>query len=655
MATFPIADQVGRVLGARYRLLRPLGMGASARVYVAEDVNLRRRVAIKVLHPALAGDSAFLRRFRAEARIVAALRHPNILRVYDWGEDDDSPYLVTELLEGGSLRALLDADHLLSPAQAAKVGADVARALAHAHRRGLVHRDIKPANLLFDDEGRVSVADFGVARALAEASWTEPAGAVLGTARYAAPEQARGQVLDDRADVYSLAVVLVEATTGEVPFVADTTIATLMARLDRPLPVPPSLGPLAPVLAAAGEPQPADRLDATHLAAELDRVAALLPPASALPLVGSGMGATIDLDRDPTLVVAAGDRDPTLAVAGPTMGAGSPTAEASPPSPAATAGEAPPAPAAPAGGRPAVTEGKGARRRWKWAAVGLVALLLAGGGAGAAVIALQPPPLRPVPRLTGDTVSQATGALGRRHLRLAVAGRRYDQVVAAGRVIAQTPAGGQLRQGKAVAVTMSLGPPPVPVPSLAGDTQARATAALGAAHLAVGRVTPQASTTVAQGVVISWSPAGRTVPQGTHVDLVVSSGLPYVTVPTLSGTAASSYAGARSALAGAGLAAAESYAYSTTVPANAVVTTSPGPGASLRLHSTVTVVVSKGPPVLPVPDVTGQSVAAATQTLTADGFSVSGVSGNPTATVTGTNPAIGTVLQKGSSIQLITG
>src|SRR5215472_17434 len=162
MATSRIADSVGRVLGDRYRLTRPLGVGASAHVYVADDVSLRRRVAIKVLHPALASDEAFLRRFRAEAQVVASLRHPGILTVYDWGEDDGSPYLVMELLEGGSLRALLDRGYLLSPAQAAAIGAEAARALDYAHRRGLVHRDIKPANLIFDDEGRVRVADFGV-------------------------------------------------------------------------------------------------------------------------------------------------------------------------------------------------------------------------------------------------------------------------------------------------------------------------------------------------------------------------------------------------------------------------------------------------------------------------------------------------------------
>src|SRR5580692_3213413 len=251
-----ISDSIGRVLGKRYRLLSALGTGASAHVYLAEDVSLQRHVAVKVLQPGLATDEAFLKRFRAEARSVASLNHPHVLRVFDWGDDTDGPYLVLEYLGGGSLRDLLDRDIRLSLSQAAQLGTEVAQGLAYAHLRGLVHRDIKPANLLFDEEGRVRVADFGVARALAEAAWTEPAGAMIGTARYISPEAAEGKPVDGRADVYSLALVLYEAVTGTVPFVTDTTMGTLAARLD-----------------AAG------------LAARLGALAAALPTPAPLPLV----------------------------------------------------------------------------------------------------------------------------------------------------------------------------------------------------------------------------------------------------------------------------------------------------------------------------------------------------------------------------------
>ena len=247
-----MSDQLGRVLGGRFRLVAPIGAGASAMVFLADDTRLRRRVAVKVLHAALAHDEAFLRRFRTEAQAAAALNHPHVLSVYDWGEDDGTVYLVTEYLDGGSLRAMLDGGGLLTPSQTLMIGLEAARGLDFAHRRGFVHRDIKPANLLFDGEGRLRIADFGLARALAEAAWTEPAGSMVGTARYASPEQARGEKVDGKSDIYSLSLVLIEAVTGRVPFAADTTIATLMARVEAPVEVPAELGEIRPVLSWAG-------------------------------------------------------------------------------------------------------------------------------------------------------------------------------------------------------------------------------------------------------------------------------------------------------------------------------------------------------------------------------------------------------------------
>jgi serine/threonine-protein kinase len=283
-------ELIGRVLGGRYRLVTPVGTGASATVYLAEDVQLKRRVAAKVLHPSLAADPTFLRRFRAEAQAAAALNHPNIVAVFDWGEDTGIPYLVTEYLGGGSLRAMLDRGRLLSPSQALMVGLEAARGLDFAHRRGLVHRDVKPANLLFGEDARLRIADFGLARAIAEAAWTEPDGVVLGTARYASPEQAKGQPVDGKTDVYSLALSLVEAVTGSVPFAADTTVATLMNRLDKRLPVSADLGPLAAVLERAGRPDPAERFDAGELGRALVGAAEKLPRPKPLPIVTTAVG-----------------------------------------------------------------------------------------------------------------------------------------------------------------------------------------------------------------------------------------------------------------------------------------------------------------------------------------------------------------------------
>ena len=170
MARSMVSDLAGRVLAGRYLLHSAIGTGASGRVYVAEDTRLRRRVAVKVLHAALAEDRAFLRRFRAEAQVAASLHHPHIVTVHDWGEDE-VPFMVLELLEGGSLRSMLDQPTLLTVPQAARVGRDVAAALEYAHARGILHRDVKPANLLFDEHGIVRVADFGLA-----ARWPKRAG-----------------------------------------------------------------------------------------------------------------------------------------------------------------------------------------------------------------------------------------------------------------------------------------------------------------------------------------------------------------------------------------------------------------------------------------------------------------------------------------------
>ncbi|MEX2658544.1 MAG: serine/threonine-protein kinase, partial [Acidimicrobiales bacterium] len=296
-----MTDQLGRVLGGRYRLTAPVGTGSSAQVFLADDVTLRRRVAVKVLHPALAGDEAFLRRFRAEARAAAALSHPNLMAVYDWGEDD-GPYLVLEFLGGGSLRSMLDAGTRLTPSQAVVVGLDAARALDAAHRRTFVHRDIKPANLLFGDDARLRIADFGLARALSEAAWTEPGDGLVGTARYAAPEQAASPRIDGKADIYSLGLVLIEAVTGNVPLTADTALGTLMRRVDSPVPVPESMGPLTGILERAGRTDPADRPDAGELARGLLAAASDLDRPAPLPLAGAVVAGNGGLSADPTLL-----------------------------------------------------------------------------------------------------------------------------------------------------------------------------------------------------------------------------------------------------------------------------------------------------------------------------------------------------------------
>jgi serine/threonine-protein kinase len=681
-----ITDSIGRVLGKRYRLVSALGTGASAHVFLAEDVSLQRHVAVKVLQPGLAADDAFLKRFRAEARSVASLNHPHVLRVFDWGEDTDGPYLVLEYLGGGSLRDLLDRGVRLSHSQAAAIGTEVAQGLAYAHARGLVHRDIKPANLLFDEEGRVRVADFGVARALAEAAWTEPQGAMVGTARYMSPEAAEGRPVDGRADVYSLAIVLYEAVTGTVPFVTDTTMGTLAARIGQPLPHHSDLGPLDEVLSRAAAPDVAARLDAAGLAARLGALSSALPTPAPLPLVMNHGGATAPINgfRAPGVAeltevaaitaagttAAAADAGAAMTAAGttgvlPAADAGSSaTATVAGPAPVGTrAGpgeifDAEPHAAGAVTPPPPPRKAKRSHRRaWIIAAVVLVALLIAGGLA-AAFNAKAFTPSHPVPALTGLSLEAAQSAASKVHMNVHASGTRVHSItVATGDVVAQNPtAGTSQKEGSTVTVVLSSGVPNVSVPSLSGMTCAQATTTLHAAHFQAVCAPPRYDNTTPAGQLILWS-IGSTAnptqaPYGSTITLVPSQGHPPVTVPAI--PSSFTFSEAQAALQAVGLAASQNPETNSTVPAGNVVDTSPPSGTSAAYGSTVTVNVSTGPPTTQVPNVLNQNVAQATAHMVQAGLTVSGVTGAPNKPVVGTQPAIGATVKVGSAVQLFT-
>jgi serine/threonine-protein kinase len=632
-----MSDQVGRVLSGRYRLLAPIGSGASAQVYLADDTRLRRRVAVKLLHAGLADDEAFLRRFRAEAQAAAALNHPHIVAVFDWSDDTGGgavPYLVTEYLGGGSLRGILDAGKRLTPAQALVVGLEATRALDFAHRRGFVHRDIKPANLLFGEEGRLRIADFGLARALAEAAWTEPAGAVLGTARYASPEQARGELVDGRADVYSLALVLIEAVTGTVPFAADTTIGTLMARVERPVEVPAALGPLRPVLERAGRPQPDDRPDAGDFAVGLMAAAEDLDRPTPLPLVGATphLGAGVDEHRDHTLLPP-GTGGTDVTVVSP-VGTDVATATAA----ATSAVDAEPP--------------RRRRRRWPWI---VVAILLVGALAAGAAYAWTElrVPSHDVPSFLGLTEEQAQRLADENGWEVERREGREDGSTP-GDVIGQEPDEGvSLKEGETVALTISLGNELTDVPTdLVGKPLADAQAAVEAAGLRLADPQFQFDETVPADVVLALAEGTPAqLPKGDPVTLIVSGGPAPRTVPDV--PAGSTYEQAAAAVTGVQLVPARVDEFSDTVPANQVIRLDPSPGTEVPRDSQVNVVVSKGPELIPVPDVTGKSVPEATQILQAAGFVVDGVVGNPTKEVLATSPPAGEPHPRGTKVVLL--
>lgn len=676
MAISRLVDRVGQVLGGRYRLIAPIGTGASASVYLADDVTLRRRVAVKILHDALADDAAFLKRFHAEARAAAALNHPHIMAVYDWGQGD-VPYLVTEYLGGGSLRSMLDLGRQLSSAQTLLVGIEAARGLEYAHRRGFVHRDIKPANLLFDEDARLRIADFGLARALAEAAWTEPMGAVLGTARYASPEQALGASLDGKSDVYSLALTLIEAATGDVPFATDTTLGTLMARVERPVPVPASLGSLRVALEAAGRPDPVNRPDAAEFAALLMDAAKDLDRPEPLPLAGAMSNDTIVLDdRDPTTQFISeralvGETEPDIMRAPPGTttdgitileeGEGQPEIR--------TISRRGPEVAEPSG--PSRRELRGAkkarkadkravdrmarggkRRRWPWVLVAV--LLVAGAATGGFAYWYENVRVvtHAVPTFVGQNESAIAPLLEEGDWTSAVTQTRVDGTEP-GQILDQNPAANtQLEEGGVVALVVSLGPTLVALPpELVDKPVEEATAALTAAGFVVGEQIPQYSEEVAQGVVLQVGPdLLPEMPKGSTIPLVVSAGPAPRTIPDLGGLTVDQ---ARQRLEALQLNVTTQNRPSEA-PEGSLLGSDPASGQQVSRGSTVTLLVAV-PPTVVVPPVAGRTAADAATVLQQAGLQVSGTQGSPANPVRGTNPAEGTTVRRGTAVAIITG
>ena len=581
----PEPDQTpARVLGGRYALGRAIGTGASGTVYAAEDLDLRRHVAVKVLHEALAGDPVFVEKLAEEARIVAGLQHPNIITVYDWGVDG-SAYLVTEYLAGGSLRSILDSGRILSHSQALVVGLDVCRALDHAHQMGVVHRDLKPANLLFSQDGHLKVSDFGLASALAETSRTDIfVEGIVGTARFASPEQAKGQPLDGRSDVYALALVLVESVTGHLPFVEDTLVGTLRARRRRDVPVPASMGPLGPAVVQAGMADPNRRPTAAEFGRLLLDASPGLSRPEPLPLVGPGE-----------------------------IGA------------APLSGEVPVVPKTKAPTEPRPEKVVGPNRRAPWALV--AALMAVGAILGGAVLwqESQETTAR-MPLLVGDDGAEAAATIVEAGWLVEPRYERRDGT-REGQVLATDPAfGAELEEGGTVVLVVSLGSTRVAVPTgLVGLSLPEATRLLEAADLTAGTVAEVHDDEVDAGIVLQVAAVAAEMPRGTGVDLIVSAGAAPRIVPV--GLVEGAAGEAVSALTALGLEPTLVEAHDEFIEAGAVVSLDPAPDEEVPFGSSIEVTVSIGPMPRPVPDVVGRELAAAEARLAAGGFRVIEVEG----------------------------
>ncbi|MEU9148397.1 Stk1 family PASTA domain-containing Ser/Thr kinase [Streptomyces sp. NPDC048349] len=589
---------VGRVLDGRYRVDARIAAGGMATVYRTVDTRLDRVLALKVMHPALAADAAFVDRFIREAKSVARLAHPNVVAVFDQGTDGPYVYLAMEYVSGCTLRDVLRERGALQPRAALDILEPVLAALGAAHRAGFVHRDMKPENVLIGDDGRVKVADFGLVRSVD--SVTNTTGSVLGTVSYLAPEQIENGVTDTRVDVYACGVVLYEMLTGCKPHTGGSPAQVLYQHLHEDVPPPSATVP--------GLPVGLDELVAQATARNPE-----LRPHDAAALLGltrevRAQLSDTELDAVPPQARAeerTASEDRTGVIPRP-VAVHQPLHQTSrlqvPPPP-------PPSPAPPAPRRP---------RRGVFLVIAGVLLAL---GLGTGVWYINSGQFTKVPNLLGKTEVQARSELSAAGLGVKKIDRKFSEAFERGTVMATTPGGGkQIRGNDAVVLTISRGPEVVAVPNLKGRPLEEARAELTKAGLAPGVVTQAFSQDVAQGSVVSTDPVGgeKRAPD-TAVSMVVSKGRP-VPVPSVAGVPLEQ---ARSTLQGLGLKVATApEQVNAPSPAGTVANQSIGAGTQAAAGDTVTLTLSKGPRQLPVPDVTGQEVDAARKALEGAGFKV---------------------------------
>jgi serine/threonine-protein kinase len=588
-----------------------IAAGGMGEVFHARDAVLDRDVAIKVLHRQLAGDRGFIERFRREARSAANLSHPNIVAVHDWGAVDGIYYMVMEYVRGASARELLNDHGPLAPAQAVEVLLPVLAALDHAHRQGIVHRDVKPENVMVTREGAVKVADFGLARAYADAQITE-AGTVTGTVQYLAPEQLRGEPADPRTDLYSLGVVAYELLTARLPFTGETPMAIAYKHLHERVPAPSARNPAVP-----------GGLDG-WVASMTDRNRELRPESAA--------EARRDLERERRSLRPApgiGTLVPDVAVHPLAAGAGRMTTVTIP--------------------RERARRRRRPRRALRWGAGVLLALAAIGAAAWGAWEYLIPHRVD-VPSVVGMTVTAATDRLERLELVVREGPGEYSRKIAEGRVLRVEPAEGTtLEEGQRVTIVPSLGPEPVPVPDLVGKTLPQARSLLRRADLALGRVAREFSDRVAVDRVMGVD-AGEEAPIGSEIDVVLSKGPFPKPVPKVTRLTEEE---AVAVLEAAGFVPSVQTDYSERVPAGEVISQDPPKRTELQPGNAVTIVVSLGPPVFTMPDVVGLSRDQAVARLRELGAVVDVVLvRQPGATVVYQEPGVGATVHVGDTVEI---
>ncbi|MFD9876632.1 Stk1 family PASTA domain-containing Ser/Thr kinase [[Kitasatospora] papulosa] len=594
---------VGQLLDGRYRVDARIAVGGMATVYRAVDTRLDRVLALKVMHPALATDAAFVERFIREAKSVARLAHPNVVGVFDQGAQGAYVYLAMEYVAGCTLRDVLRERGALQPRAALDILEPVLAALGAAHLAGFVHRDMKPENVLIGDDGRVKVADFGLARAVGTA--TDTTGSLLGTVSYLAPEQIEQGTADTRSDVYACGVVLYEMLTGGKPHGGDTAAQVIYQHLNEDVPAPSGAVPglaagLDELVAAATARNPDLRpSDAVALLAASRVIREALTEEQLDAMPPQALAETHDAAEDRTSVI------PRVIPAG--QGTAHHTSRLEMPRSALPE---------PGLGRRVPLAFRG--RRGVLTAVVAVLLVL---GAGAGVWYINSGQFTRVPALLGKTQSAAEERLADEGLDLKGVERAYSDTVRRGTVISSDPGSGErIRGNDAVKLVISRGPETVKVPDVEGLALADARRELKKWGLAPGMATREFSEEIDRGKVIRTDPrAGTERHTDSAVALVVSKGSP-VDVPDVTGLSVDE---ATAALDEAGLKAEVLPERVNSAEAQGeIARQTPGSGAEAAEGDTVELTVSKGPRMLQVPDVTGKDVDEARSALEDAGFEV---------------------------------
>jgi len=555
----------GAVVDGRYRIVRRIGSGGMADVYLAEDTHLGREVALKVLHRRFAQDAEFVERFRREASAAAGLQHPHVVGVFDRGEHEGTYYIAMEYLRGRTLKDVVAAEAPLHQLRAIAIGVQILQAAGFAHRNGVVHRDFKPHNVIVDEAGNVKVTDFGIARA--GASEMTETGSIMGTAQYLSPEQAQGQEVTARSDVYSIGVMLYELLTGKLPFEGDSAVAIALKHMQQ-------------------QPPPLSR-EGLRIEPNLEGVVmgALAKEPAARWQSAEDFAAALEACRPYVEAFLAGD-----AVGEDTAIFGAVPA----PPPAAAAERARP-------------------RRWPAIALGLLVLGLI---ALMAFVFTRPEQID-VPKVTGMQLGEARDRLDKAGFE-DVEVERERSLAKLDQVLRQDPdPGEQAARDDAIVLVVSSGPGEVDVPSVSGLTQAQAVRELRQADLRA-TPTPRASERVDEGLAIGTSPReGTSVQRRSNVRLFVSSGPEQVVVPNLVGLSRDS---ATQRLDDLGL----TYRISredSDKPEDEVIAQDPGEGASLDPGGTVTLTIAQPVEQVSVPFVTGLSRQQAVGALRAEGLS----------------------------------